>query len=248
MGLFDLFKGGGGGSSSDKKAASAVQRFGETVANKRAQTHDRQEAIGKLADMRSVDAAAALLKRFTFTMDPTITDQEEKETAFRGVLAVGAEVLVPVRAFVAKAESLSWPMRIVKELVTDEEYVLELLKWLEKWDIEYSKFIDPKLQILAALEDHKHPAIREAVEKFLEDVNEPARFHAVGTVFVQDDPASVRPLVNALIAEESFRIKNKIIDGFAARGWTVPDEKRSEVQAVLPPGASMTGDGHLRRS
>ena len=46
-------------------------------------------------------------------------------------------------------------MKVMKEIVLDEEYVDELLLWLSKWDTEYAKFIDPKIQILVALEEHK---------------------------------------------------------------------------------------------
>lgn len=245
MGLFDLFK--GGGKTKEDRASSAVQKFAEAAANKRAQTYERQEAIGKLSEIGTVEAADALLKRFTFAIDPSITDQEEKEAAFRGVIGVGPDVLDVVRNFAAKAESLSWPMRVVRELVSEEAFVHELLTWLEKWDTEYSKFIDPKLQILAALNDHKSPEIRGAVERFLEDVNEPARFHAVTALFAQGDPAVVPALVKALIAEESFRIKNKIIDGFANHGWTVPQESREAARAALPSGGAMDGEGRLRR-
>ncbi|MFO0672088.1 MAG: HEAT repeat domain-containing protein [Polyangiaceae bacterium] len=250
MGLFDLFKGSKGSGSTPPKAekgSPVVVKFGETATSKRAQTYERQEAIGKLVDAGTVEAAEVLLKRFTFTIDPTITDQEEKETTFRGIVAVGPEVLKAVRTFAAKADSLGWPMRIVKELTDDDAYVRELCAWLAKWDTEYAKFVDPKLQILAALEEHKHPAIREAVERFLEDVNETARFHAAGALFKQDDDAAVPALVKALIAEESFRIKNKIVDGFAARNWIVPEADRSAVTRALPPGATLTSDGGMRR-
>jgi hypothetical protein len=244
MGLFDRFKGGPKGD----KAASAVQKYAETAAAKRAQTYERQEAINKLCEIRTVEAAAALLKRFTFQIDPSITDQEEKDVAFRGIISVGPDALEAVRAFAAKAESLSWPMRIVKELVPEDEYVRELLMWLSRWDTEYQKFIDPKLQILATLEEHKHPAIRDRVERFLEDVNEPCRFHVVNVLFVQDDAAAVPALLKALAAEESFRVKNKIVDGFAARGWLVPEGERDPVRKSLPSGAAIDAEGRLRRA
>src|SRR5208282_461089 len=110
-----------------------------------------------------------LLKRFTFHSDPSITDQEEKDAAFRGILRAGQEAIEPVREHARKAESLAWPMKIMKELVPGDAYVEELLRWLERWDTEYAKFVDPKVQILAELEEHRHPQIREQVERFLED-------------------------------------------------------------------------------
>jgi len=160
MGLFDRFK-----SARPEKPgvkANAAAKWADRV-EKRVQNYDRQEAIEALAQMGTPEAAEVLLKRFTFHMDPSITDQEEKEAAFRGVLKAGKDALEPVRAFAAKAESLAWPMKIVRELVDEEEYVGELLRWLSRWDTEYSKFVDAKVQILTALEDHKGPSIRDGV-------------------------------------------------------------------------------------
>src|SRR5258708_23911547 len=122
--------------------------------------------------MGTPEAAAALLKRCTFLIDPSITDQEEKDAAFRGILRAGDDAIEPVRSFAAKAESLAWPMKILKELLPEEEYVEELLLWLSRWDTEYAKFIDPKVQLLVELEEHKHEHIVAALAPLLEDVNE----------------------------------------------------------------------------
>ncbi len=246
MGLFDRFKGGEKPKSSIPKDSPAA-KWAEKAGDKRAQNYDRTEALGHLAEMRTADAATALLKRFTFTMDPSITDQEEKELAYNGVLYAGKEAIEPVRAFALKAESLAWPMRILKELLEGDAYVEELLLWLSRWDTEYAKFVDPKIQVLKALEEHKHPKIREAVERFLLDVNEPARFHAVATTLAQEDPAAAGPLVDALLEEESFRVKNKILDGLFTRGWVVPEGQREALRKLLPPGYSLDAEGRLKR-
>ena len=44
-------------------------------------------------------------------------------------------------------------MKILKELLSEEAYVEEILTWLERWDTEYAKFVDPKIQLLVELED-----------------------------------------------------------------------------------------------
>src|SRR5271166_601922 len=102
MGLFDRFR----GASADKKASPAA-KWADRV-EKRAQNYDRQEAIQALSEMATSDAAEVLLKRFTFHIDPSITDQEEKDSAFRGILRVGKGAIEPVRTFAARAESLAW--------------------------------------------------------------------------------------------------------------------------------------------
>ncbi len=245
MGLFDLFKNGGKKSrdgdagKTTTAAATAAAKWAEKAADRRAQNYDRQEAIAELAEMATPEAAAALLRRFTFTMDPSITDQEEKDGAYQGVLAAGEAAVPAIRAFAAKAESLAWPIKLVKALLPEEAYVDELLLWLDRWDTEYAKFIDPKLQILAALEEFKDPKILAKVEPFLEDVNGDARFLAVGTVVAQDNESAVPALLNALEQEESLRVKNRILDGFVARGWSVPEEQLVKTRKALPPEYSV---------
>lgn len=246
MGLFDLFKGKGKGEGGEKKSNPAA-KWAEAAGSKRAQAYDRQEAIAELCKLKSPEAVEALLRRFTFNSDPSITDQEEKDTAFEGIIATGREAIAPVRAFAAKAESLSWPMRILKELLSEEEMVEELVTWLAKWDTEYAKFIDPKLQILATLEDYRHEKIRSAVEPFLQDVNEPARFHAVATTFAQQDPAATASLLALLLEEESVRVRTKIADGFAAQKWEIPEDQRDAVRKVLPFQYGVDGSGYITR-
>ncbi len=246
MGLFDLFK-GGDKKKQGGKGASPAAKWADRI-DKRAQNYDRQEAIQALAEMGTPDAVAALLRRFTFHMDPSITDQEEKDSAFRGILRAGKDAVEPVRAFAAKAESLAWPMKILHEILDDNEYVEELLRWLERWDTEYAKFVDPKVQLLAELEEHKHPQVREAVERFLEDVHEPSRFHAVVTLLAQDDAACAPALARAIGEEESVRVRNKIAEGLAARGWPVPEDERDAVRRALPPGFTLDGGGTVRKA
>lgn len=247
MGLFDLFKGKGAKTGEQKPKSNAAAKYAEAAGSKRAQAYDRQEAIAELCKMRSADAVEALLKRFTFATDPSITDQEEKEACFEGIVAAGREALEPVRAFAAKAESVATPMRVLKALLGEEELVQELLVWLERWDTEYAKFIDPKLQILQQLEEYEHPEIREAVEPFLQDANEPARYYAVAATLKQKDAEAVPALLTLLLDEESVRVRAKIADGFVAMKWTVPEEQRDAVRKVLPPAYTVDGEGHVSK-
>lgn len=246
MGLFDLFK-TKGKDDDNRKKSNAAAKWAEAAGSKRAQAYDRQDAIQELSKLATAEAASALMKRFTFTIEPSITDQEEKELAFNGVLKAGREAIEPVRAFAAKAESLRWPVRILKELVDEEEFVEELIIWLSKWDTEYSKFTDPKLQILEELSEHVHGEIREAVEPFFDDVSEPARFNAVAAALAQKDSESLTPLINLLLEEESVRVRAKIADGLQTLGWEIPEDQRDAVRKVLPSQYVIDGAGHVKK-
>lgn len=245
MGLFDLFRGKDKGG--EKPKSNPAAKWAEAAGSKRAQNYDRQEALQELATMGTSDAAEALLRRFNFNMDPSITDQEEKEIAYQGILKAGADAVVPVRAYAAKAESLAWPMRILKEILDEDALVKELLVWLARWDTEYSKFIDPKVQLLVALEDYRQPEIVDAVLPFLEDVNEPARFHAAVTLLRQQDARVDEPLRKIFPEEESVRVRNKIADAFAERAVVIPDEERAAIRKALPPAYTINGKGHVQK-
>ena len=129
----------------------------------------------------------------------------------------------------------------------DEAIVGELLSWLEKWDTEYAKFVDPKIQLLVELEEHVDPRILEATKDFLLDVNETSRFHAVGVTLAQNDESAIAGLVDMFIDEESLRIRNRVCDGFQARGWIVPEERRQEMRKFLPSDYSIDGEGKIRK-
>ncbi len=140
-------------------------------------------------------------------------------------------------------------MKLMKELVGETEYVEELLRWLSGWDTEYAKFVEPKVQLLAELEERRHPRIVGEVERFLEDVNEPARFHAVSTMLAQDDAAAAPALVSLLLSEESVRVRAKNRGGASGlRGWPVAAAERDAARKALPASFALDGGGRVVKS
>jgi hypothetical protein len=237
MGLFDFLKKGSNpppaGSQAKTPAAKKVASHAKVVADKRAQTYDRAEAIQALSALKSAEAAEALLKRFTFTIDPSITDQEEKESAFVGIVGAGKDAVPHVLAFCEKAEVLTWPIRILRDLLDDGEYKAELLKLSETFDTEYARNVEPKLQVIQALGEVKGDDVLAAVERFLDDANESVRFQAVQTTLAQESRACLPALVKLLQAEESIRIKNKVCEGLVARSWKIPSELVGEADKAF---------------
>jgi HEAT repeat protein len=241
MGLFD-FLGKKSGADAPKKASSKdVPRLVRLAGEKMAQDYDRQEAIQELSKLGTAEAATGLLRRFSFTMEPSITDHDEKESAAEGIVAAGEEAIEPIRRYAARAESLTWPLKILKRIVPEEQMVDELLALLGVFDTEYMRNPEPKIQLIAVLEEYRSDAVRTAVEPFLTDVNEPVRFHAAVTVFAMDDERSVTPLIEALRTEESLRVKNRIAQGIAAKGWAIPDALTADAKSALPPGFALDG-------
>ena len=248
MGLFDLFSkksaaapaapGEPAPAKSKGKEVSARElgRLARVVSNKLSQNYDRQEAIEQLGALANVEGARALLRRFDFTMEPSITDQDEKEAAARGIVAAGMAALEPIHAYCARAESLTWPLKVLRQIVPPDQIVDELLTVLDQFDTEYMRNPEPKIQLITVLGEYRVNEVREAVEPFLADVNEAVRFHASGTLFSIGNPESAEPLLTALAEEESLRVKNRIARGLEQAGWVLPEKLAQSAAASLPPG------------
>ncbi len=243
MGLFDIFKGkdkGQAGPQLDK----SVARFARPACDKLAQNYDRVEALQGLAKLATPEAAAVLLKRFSFYIEPSMNDSEEKEIAFQGVLAVGPSAVETIVAYCEKAESLTWPLKLLKAILPHDEYVDEVIDLLSNHDTDYARNIDPKSQLIAALVGEEAEDLQAEVVRFVEDVSEPVRFQAVATLLSIKDEASIGALVDLAISEESLRIRNKISEGFAEKKWVVPTDKRAEfARAIAGAGRALGGDG-----
>jgi HEAT repeat protein len=246
MGLFDLFR------KSDRpvqgKADREIARLERLVSNKLSQNFDRQDALEQLGRIATAEAAAVLLKRFNWYLDPSITDQEEKEVAVRGIVAAGDAALKPIRDYCRRAEGLTWPLKALSQIAPEERYVEELLLLLDQFDTEYVRNPEPKVQLITALEAFPRDDVRLAVEQFVEDTSEPVRFAAVNATFAMASEKSSEVLVVALTREESLRIKNRIAQGFVAAGWPVPEALREPCRSHLPPGFVVSADGFVRAS
>lgn len=236
MGLFDVFKGGGG-----------LQKHIARVGNKRGQKHERWESIQVLANDGSEEALRALLVRFTIRVDPSITDGEEKNAAFHGIVQHGEAALGPVRDFLESSDTLAWPLKILKEIQTEEAVTTVLLELLSKMHTEYERDPQKKIDVIATFEERKDPRIVEAVARFLEDMNETVRFHAVGAILHQDEAEQARDaLTQAFLAEESVRVRMRILDGYVERNWRLADVKE-EAAKKMPNGYTLGKKGEVRK-
>jgi HEAT repeat protein len=230
-----------------KSDGSQLKKHGERATNRRAQAIDRWEGIQALAKLGTSEAVEALLPRFTFYVDPSITDQDEKDAAFDGIVAAADAAVAPVKAFLRRADSISWPLKILDRIMAPEAVIETLLEVLAQMDTEYERDPQSKIQILVVFEERTDPRIAGAVVRFLEDANETVRFQAVGAVLAQADAAEQRTaLLRCFCVEESVRVRNRILDGFAAAGWDV-GEMAPQIKAKMPSGFTLDRLGVPRR-
>lgn len=239
MALFGLF--------GNKSEGSALKKHIDRATNKRAQAIDRWEAIQVLVKAGNEEAIAGLLPRFGFYVDPSITDQDEKDAAFAGIVAAGSVAVGPVKAYLQKAESIAWPVKLLDALCPPADVVDSLLNMLAGMDTEYERDPQRKIDLIAALGERQGPKIVSVVERFLEDANETARFSAVGTILAQDNAADGLPaLVGCLGDEESVRVRNRIVEGLAELELAIPTDLQPTVKAQMGRAFKLDASGILR--
>lgn len=161
----------------------------------------------------------------------------------RGIVSAGEDALEPIREHCQKAESLTWPLKVLRAIVTDEaQAARELLGILQKFDTEYVRNAEPKVQLIQALEAYPTEEVRVAVEPFLGDISEPVRFTSATTLFAINDPQSLPALVTVIESDESRRVQNRIAQGLVDRAWAIPPELAERTRKALPSGFRLVGN------
>jgi HEAT repeats len=238
MSLFDLFRKSEKSGRSDDKELS---RLTKALGSKLSQDPDRYDALERLSSMGTRESARVLLGRFRWNLDPSIRDQEEKSIALAGIVRAGKSALDPIREYCERAESLLWPIKALREILSGDELRDEILSLLDGYDTEYLRNPEPKVQLIQALEEFPAEETRVAVEPFVGDVSEAVRFAAVTCLFSIRHEASLETLLAALPEEESLRVKNRIAAGLVECAWTIPEAWTLRVSQNLPPGFLVKG-------
>ena len=152
-----------------------------------------------------------------------------------------------------KYDVIAWPLKCLEQIGGSEAVVDALLELIEGMDVDYERDPDKKVQTLLQLEERPDARILDAVKRFLDDVNEPARFHAACTLLSQEKAGTASgkdvqmALLEQLVREESGRVKACILDGFHERSWTVPEDQLEAVRANLPTGYLVDRQRKIKR-
>src|SRR3954447_1564810 len=115
MGLMDLIGMGGPEGKIRRLSKKSMEKFGPP--------ENRQGAIEELGAMKTEEALDALLLRYTFRVDPGITDDEEKARVLALLTEAGQTALPPVKKFITTRDEISWPLRALSALVPEAEAV-----------------------------------------------------------------------------------------------------------------------------
>jgi hypothetical protein len=243
MGLLDLF-------SKDKRDERARRNNIARAGDKNAQSPDRLRALEALANDGSEEALYGLLRRFGINYHKTIEDEQEKDWVFEVLVEKGKAALPAVRRYLRTADSISWPLRVLDKIGDSDEILAALKEVIEKSPPGYERDPTKKIQLLHHLQHFEHPEAAALVAPYLEDMDEGVRFATVEALLVHKREDIARAPLMVLFAspqEESRRIRLKICEGFAERGWRVDAAERAGIDKQLPEAFLLDKEGKFKK-
>ena len=241
MGLLDLIGLGGPEGKVRRLQKKATTKFGPP--------ENRQGAIEELGALNTEAAVDALLTRYTFRVDPGITDDDEKARVLALITQAGEVALGPVKRFISNREEISWPLRALEGLLPEAEVVKFLVEVAKKVGGEYSRVPEKKVLLLHALSTHKSAEIAPVVLPFLDDMDDEVQIAAAAVIARQQDPVGREPLIQHFLkAHEgsNARVREALAGLLADSGWDVKGYT-PKVEAALPAGYKLDSRGKIIR-
>jgi HEAT repeat protein len=241
MGLMDLIGLGGPEGKLRRLTKKTMEKFGPP--------ENRQAAIEELGEMKTEAAVDALLLRYTFRIDPGITDDEEKARVLGIVLQAGDAALPAVKRFILTRDEISWPLRALSDLLPEEAVVQFLVEVVNKVSSEYSRVPEKKVLLMHGLSAHKSPSITPAVLPFLDDMDDEVQIAAAEVITRQHADEGREPLIQHFLkAHESSnaRVREALAGLLADSTWDVKGYT-PKIEAALPPAYKLDSKGKVLR-
>jgi hypothetical protein len=219
--------------SKEKALKKTIDRATNTVS----QSADRWAAMERLREDASDEALFALCKRFSFTYNKIIEDQQEKDWTVSSLVTLGEAALGPVRRYMKGAKNLGYPLKVLGQLTT-EKRVLEVIdEILEDEEPGYVRNPKKRVDIIEWLGGWT-AGPNEVVPRvlpYVEDYDEEVRFKSIETISQKPEASAAETICRAMVREEeeSQRFQVRCAELLSEQGWSVESHK-SEIQDLLP--------------
>ena len=228
---------------SERQIARAIKQ----VTQQHGEAANRVGAMERLAEWKTPDAAAALLRRFTIQVPQASMDHEEKQYAVRLLVQMGHVAVEPILQYLRTEPEVTWPVRALRELLPAGEYSQAILDTLSQLAGQYTRWPEAKKVLLEHAPDDSFTQVKETMVRFLEDEDDDVCIAAVDYL-ARNGEEDVRELLleTFLSAEARPRVRGRILDHFVDREWPVKGF-RKKVEEVLQMPFYLTAKGSVKR-
>lgn len=215
------------------------------------QTHGdagtRVGAMERVADWKTREAAATLLRRFTVQVPQETMDLEEKQYTVRLLTQMGRVAVEPILEFLRNEAEVTWPVRALREILPREEFISALQETLRQLGSSYTRWPEAKVVLMEHVPDEAFPQVRETMLGFLEDEDDDVCIAAADYLSRNGDDNVRERLIETLLNSESRpRVRGRIFELFCDREWVVKGY-RKKVEEVIQEPFYLTGRGTVKR-
>ncbi len=252
MGFFSRLFGGGDDTAvvtegGTKAPSGAVARLQKKVSNKYVQGPERTHAIDALAEIGTEEAVNALLQRFTFRIDQSIGDEEEKQQVCNHLVRLGTVSVTPICAFLERENAPYWPIKALREIVGDDETIGTLLRIEGAMEAIFDRDVERKVELVSNLREFKDERVRERLLGLLSDDNEELRVHALEGLADLGQEEMGNVLVDRLLDDsETQRVRTAILNLLVEKSWKLKHRK-DQLRKVIPEGFWVDDVGVIHR-
>jgi hypothetical protein len=242
MGLKDLLFGSG-----ETREERQINKIKKRLLNPHRQTDDRKFAVQELMQIGSHEAVQALLQRFTYRTENSITDESEKVFVFECLVEVGDSARAALEEHILSRPEVYWALRAHRQISGDEAALDLLLRALDTVESGYSEQERRKTELISNLREFQDDRALERLILALEDTNDDVRVMAVEGLLPHGPRKSLKPLVDRLLdPNESGRIRTVILEVLADAKWSLK-KFRASLDGHLPPAYNLDSDGFITR-
>ena len=237
--MFDFFS---RNQPTPKQIARTVKKLTEPAGEE----GPRIEAAERLVDWGTPEALFGLVRRFTMSSRVITQDIEEKRLVVGMLVGQGDAAVAPILQFMKIHHQVDWPVRALAQIVPKEELVRHLVDIIETVALSEFAAPDHRVSLLRAVHDYVTPDMSEMLSGFLDDSDDDVRIAAIEALAQVGESAREKLLEAFLDVDDRPRIRIRIAELFADKGWAVKGY-RPRIEETLPDGFGLSSKGVIGR-
>ena len=239
--LRNLFAGKSG--PSERQIRRAIKQVTQTHGDAAV----RVSAMERLANWKTPEAAAALLRRFTIQVPQATMDLEEKQYTVQLLVQMGKAAVEPIVQYIRTEPEVTWPIRALREILPLPEFAENLRGLLEHMSTGYTRWPEAKKVLIEHLPDEAFAATRDTALKSIEDDDDDVCIAAIDYLAHNgDEPVREHLLQVFLNADSRPRVRGRILDHFCELEWPVKGYRKKMEEVIADP-FYLTAKGTVKR-
>ena len=239
--LRNLFSGKSGPSSRQIRRAikQVTQTHGDAAV--------RVSAMERLANWKTPEAAAALLRRFTIQVPQATMDLEEKQYTVQLLVQMGKVAVEPIVQHLRTEPEVTWPIRALREILPQPDFIACLQDLLGRMSTGYTRWPEAKKVLIEHLPDEAFASMRDTTLMSVEDDDDDVCIAAIDYLARNGDEQVREHLLQVFLnADSRPRVRGRILDHFCELEWPVKGYRKKIEEAIEEP-FYLTSKGTIKR-